>query len=235
MNDAFFSGPRAPCRAGGTWVPAGGETVRAFVPAPPPRPALRWDAQLQDLLGTRQPRRGTLDGAATLLPEADVFLCSYIRKEAVLSSQIEGTQSSPGPNFFYERRFARGPVGRRAGGVALYVAPWTTGSNAWGGISTVVAADARDARHFAQAAPRADKAPGSSAGRKTGSAEAGRATPLTCPAAARGAPRHVGLGKNSSTTNRGGCRMFLKGRAGPRAVRKVSTLFWTATADWAGC
>jgi Fic family protein len=71
----------------------GGERVRAFVPAPlPPRldpaPALRrrLDAALLAL--------GRLDGISAFLPDPDVFLYTYVRKEAVLSSQIEGTQSS---------------------------------------------------------------------------------------------------------------------------------------------
>lgn len=74
---------------------AGGETVRAFVPAPlPPVPAL-------DLTGDRQQRLeqatlaiGRLDSVSALLPEPQLFLYAYVRREAVLSSQIEGTQSS---------------------------------------------------------------------------------------------------------------------------------------------
>ncbi len=72
-----------------------GETVRAFVPAPlPPVPPL-------DLAGARQRRLeqallacGRLDAVTALLPEPDLFLYAYVRREAVLSSQIEGTQSS---------------------------------------------------------------------------------------------------------------------------------------------
>ncbi|MEX0735139.1 MAG: Fic family protein [Steroidobacteraceae bacterium] len=72
-----------------------GETLRAFVPNPlPPHPPL-------DLSGIRQQRLeqallacGRLDGVSTLLPDPDLFLYAYVRREAVLSSQIEGTQSS---------------------------------------------------------------------------------------------------------------------------------------------
>jgi Fic family protein len=79
----------------GTWVTvstAGPERFRAFVPAPlPPRldvPALSrpFDTALLAL--------GRLDGISAFLPDPDVFLYTYVRKEAVLSSQIEGTQSS---------------------------------------------------------------------------------------------------------------------------------------------
>ena len=72
-----------------------GETAQAFVPAPlPPDPPICWAPDLrakfdQALLGL-----GQLDGVATLLPDIDLFIYTYVRKEAVLSSMIEGTQSS---------------------------------------------------------------------------------------------------------------------------------------------
>src|SRR4029077_7813860 len=71
-----------------------GETVRAFVPPPlPPRPPVRLDA-VQVLLEQANQALGRLDGLASLLPDLSLFLYAYVRKEAVLSSQIEGTQSS---------------------------------------------------------------------------------------------------------------------------------------------
>lgn len=71
-----------------------GEIVRAFVPAPlPPDPALDL-AALQGSLERALLGLGKLDSLAVLLPDAEMFLYSFIRKEAVLSSQIEGTQSS---------------------------------------------------------------------------------------------------------------------------------------------
>lgn len=73
---------------------AGGEQVRAFIPAPlPPKPAL----DLTVLLGPLEEAQlalGRLQGISTLLPEPHLFLYSYVRKEALLSSQIEGTQST---------------------------------------------------------------------------------------------------------------------------------------------
>ena len=72
----------------------GGETVRAFVPAPlPPTPTLDL-AALQSRLETALLALGRLDGLSSLLPDIRLFLYTYVRKEAVLSSQIEGTQSS---------------------------------------------------------------------------------------------------------------------------------------------
>ncbi len=73
---------------------AGGETVRAFVPPPlPPVPPIDMAPLLQRLSAADQ-ALGRLDGIATLLPSAELFLYMYVRKEAVLSSQIEGTQST---------------------------------------------------------------------------------------------------------------------------------------------
>ena len=71
-----------------------GEAVRAFIPvALPPAPPLDL-AVLQSRMERAQIALGRLDGLSKLLPDIDLFLYTYIRKEAVLSSQIEGTQSS---------------------------------------------------------------------------------------------------------------------------------------------
>ena len=73
---------------------AGGEHVRAFVPAPlPPVPLLDL-ATLLAPLEAAQLALGRLQGISSLLPEPLLFLHTYVRKEALLSSQIEGTQSS---------------------------------------------------------------------------------------------------------------------------------------------
>jgi len=74
---------------------AGGEQVRAFLPMPlPPVPPLAMDGELHNLLEGAGLAVGRLDGVSTLLPDKALFLYAYVRKEAVLSSQIEGTQSS---------------------------------------------------------------------------------------------------------------------------------------------
>ncbi len=73
----------------------GGEQVRAFVPAPlPPVPPLALDGPIQQALESALLTLGRLDGVSGLLPDKALFLYAYVRKEAVLSSQIEGTQSS---------------------------------------------------------------------------------------------------------------------------------------------
>ena len=71
-----------------------GESYRAYVPAPlPPNPPLDM-ARLYPLLDKANTALGRLDGMSMVLPDASLFLYMYVRKEAVLSSQIEGTQSS---------------------------------------------------------------------------------------------------------------------------------------------
>ena len=67
----------------------------AFVPRPlPPKPALKLDAELTSLLSAADHRLGRLDGVAATLPNPDLFVAMFVHKEAVLSSQIEGTQAS---------------------------------------------------------------------------------------------------------------------------------------------
>jgi Fic family protein len=73
---------------------AGGEVVRAFIPPPlPPFPALQLEP-LYGLLDRANQALGRLDGMSALLPNTKLFLYFYVRKEALVSSQIEGTQSS---------------------------------------------------------------------------------------------------------------------------------------------
>lgn len=76
-------------------VSTAGEPFRAFVPAPlPPDPPLAWSPALRTRFDAALVALGRLDAVAALLPNADLLLYSFVRKEAVLSSQIEGTQSS---------------------------------------------------------------------------------------------------------------------------------------------
>ena len=73
----------------------GGEQVPAFVPFPlPPEPDLVLDGSLQKKLEAATLAVGRLDAISTVLPSAHLFIYSYVRKEAVLSSQIEGTRST---------------------------------------------------------------------------------------------------------------------------------------------
>lgn len=68
---------------------------RAFIPAPlPPVPPIQFDTELALLLSKADRCLGRLDGVASVLPNPDLFLAMYVKHEAVLSSQIEGTQST---------------------------------------------------------------------------------------------------------------------------------------------
>ena len=72
-----------------------GEAVKAFVPAPlPPTPPIEWTPDLRDKFDEALLALGRLDSISTLLPDVSIFLYTYVRKEAVLSSMIEGTRSS---------------------------------------------------------------------------------------------------------------------------------------------
>jgi len=66
----------------------------AFIPAPLPPTDLRIEASLQALLSEADVAVGRLDGAVRLIPDPDLFVFMYVRREAVLSSQIEGTRAS---------------------------------------------------------------------------------------------------------------------------------------------
>ena len=72
--------------------PAG---YKAFIPNPlPPKPPINKDEDMLSLLSKADRALGRLDGVTEILPNADLFVIMYIKKEAVLSSQIEGTQAS---------------------------------------------------------------------------------------------------------------------------------------------
>jgi len=71
------------------------EGYKAFIPSPlPPTPQIIMDQEMWNLLSQADRALGRLDGATDALPNPDLFVFMYVRKEAVLSSQIEGTQAS---------------------------------------------------------------------------------------------------------------------------------------------
>jgi Fic family protein len=68
---------------------------QAFLPKPlPPDPPIRWDGDLVRALSEADLALGRLDGIARALPNPNLFVAMYVRREAVLSSQIEGTEAS---------------------------------------------------------------------------------------------------------------------------------------------
>lgn len=95
----------------GTYVKCStaGEAFLAFVPAPlPPEPPLALNEGDHDLMEKANRALGRLDGLTALLPDSSVFLYGYVRKEALLSSQIEGTQSSFADLVLHESHLAPG-------------------------------------------------------------------------------------------------------------------------------
>ena len=77
---------------------------RAFIPKPlPPKPPVKIEGALQNLLSRADMALALLDGLAEMLPNVDLFIAMYVRKEALLSSQIEGTQASLDDLFSFER------------------------------------------------------------------------------------------------------------------------------------
>jgi len=80
-----------------------GETVEAFLPASlPPVPDIQWGSELRQQFERAYLALGRLDSISGLLPDTGLFLYMYVRKEAVLSSMIEGTQSSLSDLLMYE-------------------------------------------------------------------------------------------------------------------------------------
>jgi len=68
---------------------------KAFIPKNlPPDPPIKMDGEMLTLLSQADRELGRLDGSTETLPNPDLFVFMYVRKEAVLSSQIEGTQAS---------------------------------------------------------------------------------------------------------------------------------------------
>ncbi len=95
----------------GKWrqIKTGDETYKVFIPSPlPPRPPIQFDDKLQGLLERANRALGRLEGVVTLLPSPDLFIYAYVRKEAVLSSQIEGTQSSLSELLLFENETTPG-------------------------------------------------------------------------------------------------------------------------------
>jgi Fic family protein len=102
-------------------VTTGDESYWVFHPrALPPRPALAVEP-LQELADRANQALGRLDGITLLLPNPDQFLYSYIRKEAVLSAQIEGTQSSLSELLLFEHEDAPGVPRREVAEPLNYV------------------------------------------------------------------------------------------------------------------
>ena len=106
----------------------GSGPFQAFVPAPlPPAPPLELTGTLRQSLDDTLVALGRLDSVSTLLPDTRLFLYTYVRKEAVLSSQIEGTQSSLSDLLLFELDEAPGVPMDDVREVSNYVAALEVG------------------------------------------------------------------------------------------------------------
>jgi len=93
-----------------------------FIPKPlPPDPPVSLDAEMLDLLSRADRALGRLDGSTEVLPNPDLFVAMYVRQEAVLSSQIEGTQASLVDILEYEADAARRSLPSDVGEVVNYI------------------------------------------------------------------------------------------------------------------
>jgi Fic family protein len=109
-------------------IETGDDGYAAFQPHPlPPDPPVDIDADLQSLLDRANQALGRLDGITLLLPDPDQFLFTYVRKEAVLSSQIEGTQSSLSDLLLFEANAAPGVPIADAQEASNYIAAMNQG------------------------------------------------------------------------------------------------------------
>lgn len=109
----------------GHYVPISisGELVQAFVPAPlPPTPPVVWTPELRARFDEALLALGRLDGVTRLLPDTSLLLYTYVRREAVLSSMIEGTQSSLSDLLLFELDQMPGALVDDVGEVSNYVA-----------------------------------------------------------------------------------------------------------------
>src|SRR5689334_10609549 len=101
----------------------GDDAYQAFVPTPlPPDPPLKLTADDHDRIERANRALGKLDGMTSLLPDTSLFIYAYVRKEALVSSQIEGTQSSFSDLLLYESDQAPGVPMEDVREVSDYVA-----------------------------------------------------------------------------------------------------------------
>jgi len=111
-----------------TTASVGGESYHAFVPYPlPPDPPIQRDTEMEDLLDKANRALGRLDALPVILPDISFFLYFYGRKEALLSSQIEGTQSSFSDLLLFERAETYGAKREETAEVFQHVAAMNHG------------------------------------------------------------------------------------------------------------
>ena len=214
-----------------------GEIVRAFRPSDlPPAPPIDGTGDRQRHLERATLALGRLDGVSTLLPDTMLFLYTYVRREAVLSSQIEGTQSSLSDLLLFELDEAPGVPLDDVVEVSNYVAALEHGLARLRDGFPLSNRLIRE-MHGLAAGPRprrATRSPASSGARRTGSAEPGPGTPSSCRRRRTGvetAWAALELFLHDAGSRRAGAR---PGRARRTSSSRRSTRSSTATAASAG-
>lgn len=126
MNKISTDKSQRVTRAGGYQTQL--ENYRAFHPAPlPPDPPIVFNEELLKLLSDADRSLGRLDGVTQMLPNLDLFLMMYVRKEAVFSSQIEGTQASLDDVVAYEDEIGEAENPRDVEEVVNYITAMKVG------------------------------------------------------------------------------------------------------------
>ena len=158
------------------------ETVRAFVPNPlPPEPPLRMDGTLQQVLEQATLAVGRLDSVTELLSDPDIFIYSYVRKEAVLSGQIEGTRSTLSDLLAFELGQTPAVPRDDVTEVSNYVVAMSHGLDRLAGGFPLSNRLIREMHNILLSSGRGSRQrPGSSAFRRTGLEERGRAMRGSC-------------------------------------------------------
>ena len=160
-------------------TPVAGEVVRAFVPPPlPPEPPIDV-LSLLERLSVAERALGRLDGITMLLPRQELFLYMYVRKEAVLSSQIEGTQSTLSDLLRFETDAQAGEPIDDIREVSNYVDAMMFGLERLGELPLSLRLIREMHARLLQSGRGGTKSPANSGARRTGSAAAGRATPCS--------------------------------------------------------
>ena len=163
-------------------VATAGERFQAFVPAPlPPEPPVEWTPALRRRFDDALVALGRLDAMSALLPNAALLLYSFVRKEAVLSTQIEGTQSSLADLLLFEIDEQPGVPVDDAREVSRCVAALEHGlQRCAAGCRCRSACCARCMRCCWITAAGAARRRARCAARRFGSVARGRATPSSC-------------------------------------------------------
>lgn len=225
-------------RATGTYVEGSmaGSRYRAFVPASlPPQPPLQFDGALIAELERANQALGRLDGMTRMLPDPKLFLYHFIRKEALLSSQIEGTQSSLSDLMLFEMDEAPGVPVADVEEVSNYVAALDHGlARLRDGFPLSLRLLREIHEVLLRGGRGAQKTPGEL--RRTQNWVGGRSPALA---------RHVPPPPDRLAECLGAFEKFLHApeKAMPPLIRarlrtyssKPSIRFWTATAGWDDC